>query len=155
VLGSPSYIAPERARGGQAGAGAPGDLWGLGASLYTAVEGHPPFERNGAVATLTAVVAEEPERAAHAGPLAPVISGLLRKDPAQRLGADEAGELLRRAAEPPPRPAPAPRARFLPAITEPWSAPPSPRASRRLLVMMAALAAVAAAVTCLAFALTG
>jgi serine/threonine protein kinase len=155
VLGSPSYIAPERARGGQSGAGAPGDLWGLGASLFTAVEGHPPFERKGALATLTAVVAEEPEQAAHAGPLAPVISGLLQKDPARRLETAEAERLLRRAAEPQALSAPTPRARFLPAMTEPWPAPPSPRASRRLLVMLAALAAIAAAVTCLAFALTG
>jgi len=43
LLGSPSYLAPERARGGPAGAAA--DLWALGASLYAAVEGHPPFER--------------------------------------------------------------------------------------------------------------
>src|SRR6266700_2931093 len=43
LIGSPSYIAPERARGGRAGPAA--DLWGLGACLYTAVEGRPPFER--------------------------------------------------------------------------------------------------------------
>ncbi len=155
VLGSPSYIAPERARGGQSGAGAPGDLWALGASLFAAVEGHPPFERDGALATLTAVVADEPEEAPHAGPLEPVISGLLQKDPARRLEAAEAEQLLRQAAQPQALAAPARRARFLPALTEPWPAPPSPDASRRLLVMLAALAAVAAAVTCLAFALTG
>jgi eukaryotic-like serine/threonine-protein kinase len=156
VLGSPSYIAPERARGGQSGTGAPGDLWGLGASLYAAVEGHPPFERGGALATLTAVVADEPEQAAHAGPLEPVISGLLRKDPAQRLGAAEAGELLRQAAEPPPRPAPDRLARPRPAL--PWPtqpALPGPLGSLGLLVALAALVAVAAAVTGLAFALTG
>ncbi len=158
VLGSPSYIAPERARGGQSGAGAPADLWGLGASLYTAVEGRPPFERDGALATLTAVVADEPEQAPHAGPLEPVISGLLRKDPEQRLGAAEAERLLRLAAEPQPRaqPAPTPPAWRRPVVPETWQpAPPSPRGSYRLLVMLAALAAVAAAVTGLAFALTG
>ena len=158
VLGSPSYIAPERARGGQSGAGAPADLWGLGASLYTAVEGRPPFERDGALATLTAVVADEPEQAPHAGPLEPVISGLLRKDPEQRLGAAEAERLLRLAAEPQPRaqPAPTPPAWRRPVVPETWQpAPPSPRGSYRLLVVLAALAAVAAAVTGLAFALTG
>jgi serine/threonine protein kinase len=153
VLGSPSYIAPERARGGQSAAGAPGDLWGLGASLYTAVEGHPPFERNGALATLTAVVADELEQAEHAGPLEPVISGLLRKDPAQRLGAAEAGELLRQVAEPLPMPAPVASPR--PVVPEPWQPdPPRPRRSRRLMVTLAALVAAAAAVTGLAFALT-
>ena len=93
LLGSPSYIAPERARGGQSGA--PGDLWGLGASLYTAVEGHPPFERANVLASITAVVTDELAPATHAGPLWPVLSGLLRKDPDQRLDAAETERLLR------------------------------------------------------------
>ena len=96
LIGSPSYIAPERARGGPSGA--PGDLWGLGASLYAAVEGHPPFEREHALAILTAVVTDDPEPAAHAGPLWPVIDGLLRKNPDERLGAAETDQLLRRIA---------------------------------------------------------
>jgi eukaryotic-like serine/threonine-protein kinase len=140
LLGSPSYIAPERAMGGSSGAaGPPGDLWGLGASLYAAVEGQPPFKRNSALATLTAVVADELEEAAHAGPLAPVINGLLRKDPNQRLGADETEEMLRRVAAldasaavvPPPRAPvlqlPGPRAEqhegTLPAEAAPAEAP--------------------------------
>jgi serine/threonine protein kinase len=98
VVGSPAYIAPERARGGPCGPSA--DLWGLGASLYAAVEGSGPFEREGgALASLTAVVADEPELAPHAGPLLwPVISGLLRKDPGERLDAIEAERMLRLAA---------------------------------------------------------
>ncbi|MGC1754082.1 MAG: protein kinase [Trebonia sp.] len=92
LLGSPSYIAPERARGGHSGA--PGDLWGLGASLYTAVEGHPPFERANVLASITAVVTDELAPATHAGPLWPVLSGLLRKDPDQRLDAAETERLL-------------------------------------------------------------
>jgi tRNA A-37 threonylcarbamoyl transferase component Bud32 len=93
LIGSPSYIAPERARG--RGSGAPGDLWGLGASLYAAVEGHGPFDRAaGALASLTAVVADELEPATHAGPLWPVISGLLRKDPDERLDAVAAERML-------------------------------------------------------------
>jgi eukaryotic-like serine/threonine-protein kinase len=98
LIGSPSYIAPERARGGPSGA--PGDLWGLGASLYAAVEGHPPFEREHALAVLTAVVSDDPEPATHAGPLWPVIDGLLRKNPDERLGAAETDQLLRRIATP-------------------------------------------------------
>jgi tRNA A-37 threonylcarbamoyl transferase component Bud32 len=93
LVGSPSYISPERARGRRAAA--PADLWALGACLYAAVEGKPPFEREGALASLTAVVTDEPDPPAHAGPLWPVISGLLRKDPDQRLGADEAAAKLR------------------------------------------------------------
>jgi hypothetical protein len=94
LLGSPSYLAPERARGGPAGAAA--DLWALGASLYAAVEGHPPFERDGALASLAAVVADEPATPLHAGPLRPVIEGLLRKDPDSRLDMAETERMLRR-----------------------------------------------------------
>src|SRR6185437_4734503 len=94
LLGSPSYLAPERARGGPAGAAA--DLWALGASLYAAVEGHPPFERVGALASLAAVVDDEPDTPLHAGPLRPVIEGLLRKDPDIRLDAAETERMLRR-----------------------------------------------------------
>ncbi|MCW2929482.1 MAG: pknL 1, partial [Actinomycetia bacterium] len=71
LIGSPPYIAPERAMGGLSGPS--GDLWGLGACLYAAVEGHGPFDRDaGALASLTAVVADNPEPATHAGPLWPV-----------------------------------------------------------------------------------
>src|SRR5947207_160246 len=92
LLGSPSYLAPERARGGPAGAAA--DLWALGASLYAAVEGHPPFERDDALASLAAVVADEPATPFHAGPLRPVIEGLLRKDPDNRLDMAETERML-------------------------------------------------------------
>src|SRR5689334_13009795 len=84
LVGSPSYLAPERARGGIAGPAA--DLWALGASLFAAVEGRPPFERDGVLASLTAVVADELDPAPHAGPLRPVIEGLHDKNPATRLG---------------------------------------------------------------------
>ena len=93
LVGSPSYIAPERARGKPSGA--PGDLWGLGASLYAAVEGHPPFERPHALATLTAIVADEPELASHAGPLWPLISALLHKEPEARPDEGETEQMLR------------------------------------------------------------
>jgi eukaryotic-like serine/threonine-protein kinase len=93
LIGSPSYLAPERARGGQAGPAA--DLWALGASLFAAVEGRPPFERDGVLASLTAVVADELDPAPHAGPLRPVIEGLLDKDPATRLDISGAERLLR------------------------------------------------------------
>jgi eukaryotic-like serine/threonine-protein kinase len=96
LLGSPSYLAPERARGGRADTAS--DLWALGASLYAAVEGRPPFERDSVIASLTAVVADEPEPAPRAGPLWPVIEGLLRKDPAARLDAAGAERMLRRIA---------------------------------------------------------
>ena len=97
LMGSPSFVAPERARG--AAAGTASDLWALGGLLYTAVEGRPPFEREDALASLTAVVTEEPDLSARTGPLRPVIEGLLRKDPGERLDVTEAEEMLRRAAD--------------------------------------------------------
>ena len=105
LIGSPSYIAPERARGGQSGPAE--DLWALGALLYAAVEGRAPFDRDGdALASLAAALADEPEPASQAGPLLwPVISGLLRKDPARRLDAAQAERMLRRAAAPAAAPA--------------------------------------------------
>src|SRR3954451_15898156 len=95
VLGSPAYIAPERARDGTAGPGA--DLWSLGATLYAAVEGSSPFARPSAIATLAALATENPPPARNAGPLKPVLNGLLRKDPNHRIDADEAERLLLRA----------------------------------------------------------
>jgi tRNA A-37 threonylcarbamoyl transferase component Bud32 len=129
LLGSPSYLAPERARGGHAGAAA--DLWALGASLYAAVEGRPPFERDSVIASLTAVVTDEPEPAPHAGPLWPVIEGLLRKDPAARPDAAGAERMLRRIvsaeAAPPAEKAAPPAEATLPAPPA-EAAPPAEKA---------------------------
>jgi len=88
LLGSPQYIAPERARG--RAFGPPSDLWSLGATLYAAVEGRAPFDRGDPLPTMTAVVSEPPDPATLAGPLLPVLSGLLEKDPAMRWDADRA-----------------------------------------------------------------
>lgn len=96
VLGSPAYIAPERARDGTAGPAA--DLWSLGATLFAAVEGQSPFARPSAIATLAALATENPPPSRAAGPLKPVLNGLLRKDPAHRINAEEAERLLSRAA---------------------------------------------------------
>jgi eukaryotic-like serine/threonine-protein kinase len=94
VLGSPDYIAPERAHDGSSSARA--DLWSLGATLYAAVEGRTPFGRTSPLATLDALASESPAPMRRAGPLAPVLEGLLRKDPAARISVDEATRLLRR-----------------------------------------------------------
>ncbi|AQZ66407.1 serine/threonine protein kinase [[Actinomadura] parvosata subsp. kistnae] len=82
VVGTPAYIAPERARGGPPTPQS--DLWSLGVTLYAAVEGRSPFEQEGALATISAVLTAEPAPFERAGALAPVIAGLLEKDPAHR-----------------------------------------------------------------------
>jgi serine/threonine protein kinase len=96
LLGSPAYIAPERTRGKAAGPAS--DLWSLGATLYTAVEGRPPYDRGGPLPTVTAVATEDPDPLVLAGPLVPALNGLLRKDPAERLDAWQAARLLREVA---------------------------------------------------------
>ncbi|WP_229075572.1 serine/threonine-protein kinase [Actinoplanes sp. DH11] len=93
VVGSPQFMAPERARLGVSGPEA--DLWSLGATLYAAVEGHSPYERSSTMATLTALATEDPEPPVHAGPLRRALDGLLRKDPKKRIGIEEAERLIR------------------------------------------------------------
>jgi serine/threonine protein kinase len=92
LIGTPAFIAPERAAGGQAQPAS--DLWSLGVMLFQAVEGRSPFRRGHVLATLAAVMYQEPGPLHLAGPLAPVIEGLLVKDPATRMTASEAARLL-------------------------------------------------------------
>src|SRR4029453_5483495 len=59
VLGSVAYMSPERVRQGSAGPAS--DLWSLGATLYTAVEGRSPYQRPSEIEILTALAADEPD----------------------------------------------------------------------------------------------
>ena len=92
VLGTPTYMSPEAARGEKAGA--PADFWGLGALLYFAVEGVPPFDRTEALPTLNAVLHDDPRPMATGAALEPVIRALLAKTPEARPSAAEVRRLL-------------------------------------------------------------
>ncbi|SNQ46846.1 Serine/threonine protein kinase [Frankia canadensis] len=82
LVGSPAYIAPERVRGSS---GSPAsDLWGLGATLYSAVEGQPPFEGPETYAVLTAVVEGRRRAFRLAGPLRNLLSDLMDRPAEER-----------------------------------------------------------------------
>ncbi|MFF5173816.1 serine/threonine-protein kinase [Micromonospora sp. NPDC000089] len=100
VLGSPQFVAPERAAEGVSSVEA--DLWSLGATLHAAVEGRSPYARSTAMATLAALASGPPDPAPHAGPLEPVLAGLLCREPGRRIGHDEAARRLTAVARPAP-----------------------------------------------------
>ncbi|MGW3324064.1 bifunctional serine/threonine-protein kinase/ABC transporter substrate-binding protein [Streptomyces virginiae] len=92
VIGTPQYMPPEQLEGKRPTPA--NDLWALGATLYHAVEGHPPFDVEGLHALAVAVFTRPHLPPVHAGPLAPVLDALLTKDPAQRVDAAEAARML-------------------------------------------------------------
>jgi len=93
VIGSPSYMAPEQATGQPVGP--PADLWALGATLYFAVEGEPPFLADSALATATAVVHGEPRPQQRADQLSRLITLLLDKQPENRPDSHRVRAILR------------------------------------------------------------
>ncbi|WP_344971648.1 serine/threonine-protein kinase [Streptosporangium fragile] len=92
VTGSPSFLPPERATGADAGPWS--DLWALGATLYAALVGHGPFERRDAIATLSALLTEEPDFGPVPTEMRAVLMGMLQREPAHRLTAEQADALL-------------------------------------------------------------
>jgi eukaryotic-like serine/threonine-protein kinase len=92
VVGSPAYMAPEQV---EAEAVSPAtDLWALGATLWFAVEGEPPFG-GGEFQTMSAIVNGRPRQPRRLGPLGPVLARLLVKDPAARASPAQTRQLLR------------------------------------------------------------
>lgn len=141
LIGSPGYMSPERLDGG--GATPAADLWALGATLFHAVQGHGPFDRDTTAATISAVLHADPPPTRTRGPLGPVVTGLLQRSPQARLSGMQAQALLASAGGAPPQGPTAPLA--------------PPRRSRRPWLVGIAVALVAGLVAGLAggFALAG
>ncbi|MFI5884859.1 protein kinase [Streptomyces sp. NPDC051554] len=120
LVGSVDFMAPERLVGAKPGPEA--DLWALGATLFQAVDGRSPFLRDTVTQTMYAIAMEPPPEVRGAGPLTPLIQGLLIGNPADRISAEDAEGLLRAAGADPRRREPAVAS---PAVTPPATTPPA------------------------------
>ncbi|WP_097943212.1 serine/threonine-protein kinase [Streptomyces sp. ms115] len=104
VIGTPSYLAPELFAPTSPGPTPASDLWALGVTLYEAVEGRVPFAGH-EVWEVQENVRQSPDPVLrYAGPLAPVIQGLLIADPRERLDAATAEAMLREVLDDPASP---------------------------------------------------
>jgi serine/threonine protein kinase len=98
LTGTPQYFSPELARGGDPGYA--NDVWALGATLYAAVEGRPPYRQStNPVAVLHEIATQTPPRSLRAGFLAPVLERMMDPDLATRWSMDDAAHVLRRLAD--------------------------------------------------------
>ncbi|WP_274915120.1 hypothetical protein [Streptomyces sp. WZ-12] len=114
--------APERAGpvGGDDGpAGPAADLWAMGALLFRAVQGRPPFPEESAAELVRLVGARPPAEAGEAGALRPVIEELLCRDPAGRPAPEELRGRLRALVRTAPEPDLGRRLVTLPALEGP------------------------------------
>ena len=92
IIGTPDYMAPEQLDGRPVSPAT--DMWALGAMLYCATEGRPPFDGPVLSAIIGAILAKPHRPPQHAGPLAGLIGSLLDKDPARRPGAGATARVL-------------------------------------------------------------
>lgn len=94
VTGSPAYLAPEVASGKQVTPAS--DVWSLGATLFHALAGRPPYEvGDNVLGALYRIVNEPPPRLTNAGWLAPLVESSMTRDPTARWTMADVAEFLR------------------------------------------------------------
>ncbi|TDD92723.1 serine/threonine protein kinase [Saccharopolyspora karakumensis] len=105
LSGTPAYLAPEIARGSAPSPGS--DMYSLGATLYTAVEGLPPSgeDTENSLALLHRVAAGVIRPTEHAGSLGPVLDRMLDTNPNQRPTPERLHAMLHAVASGQPLPA--------------------------------------------------
>ena len=123
ISGTPAYFAPEVARGDESGPAA--DVWALGATLYAAVEGRPPYDdRGNPLAVLASIAAGTRPHPEHAGILREALSRMFDPDPRSRWTMDDVAHVLHRLYE---RHGPAPTRNITHQVDRPAAAPvPAP-----------------------------
>jgi serine/threonine protein kinase len=135
LIGSPTYMSPERLKGQEAVPAS--DLWALGATLFFAVEGYGPYDRQSTAASIQAIMNEVAFLTRARGPLASLIMGLLNSEPAGRPTAPQVRSLLAQATQAIPNTGP---------TTPTWNPTPTqpgqPAKRRSLPIVLAALAGV-------------
>lgn len=82
MVGTPRYMSPEQLESKEVTGAS--DLWSLGATLYTAVEGRPPFTGETLTNLYVAILLQPLQPPQRAGELAPLLTALLTKAPAGR-----------------------------------------------------------------------
>lgn len=138
VVGSPGFMSPEQAGGGDVGP--PSDIFSLGAVLAFAATGRGPFGEGSTAALLYRVVSAEPDTAGLAEEIRPLIERCLAKDPQRR---PTAAQLLAQLGTAPPTAFPLP-GRAVPGLSRHPPAGPVPNGAAKTVAPLAHPATVRA-----------